>query len=279
MTGDGKVVNVAQVKLLSPFRYPGGKTWLVPKFKEWMQGLENRPGTFVDPFAGGGIIPLTAAVFDLADNVVMAELDNEVAAIWQVILDDPEWLCRRILGFEVTLENVKDTLSRRRRAIREIAFKGIIRNRMQRGGIMAPGASLIKSGENGKGLKSRWYAETLAKRIRKIYEYQDKIQFIHGDGFNVIEEYLEDETAVFFIDPPYTAGGKKAGQRLYVNNEIDHERLFGLMAEAQGRFLMTYDDAQEVLELANSHNFNVDRVLMKSTHHAVVYELLITRGL
>jgi len=30
------VTNVAQVKHLSPFRYPGGKTWLVPETRKWL---------------------------------------------------------------------------------------------------------------------------------------------------------------------------------------------------------------------------------------------------
>ena len=33
------IVNVASVKHLSPFRYPGGKTWLVPRVREWLATL------------------------------------------------------------------------------------------------------------------------------------------------------------------------------------------------------------------------------------------------
>jgi DNA adenine methylase len=33
------VVNVASVAQRSPFRYPGGKTWLIPTVRKWlMQG-------------------------------------------------------------------------------------------------------------------------------------------------------------------------------------------------------------------------------------------------
>ncbi|MBN2594284.1 MAG: hypothetical protein JXA81_12320, partial [Sedimentisphaerales bacterium] len=34
-----KVVNVASVPLRSPFRYPGGKTWLVPYVRQWLSSL------------------------------------------------------------------------------------------------------------------------------------------------------------------------------------------------------------------------------------------------
>lgn len=140
---------------------------------------------------------------------------------------------------------------------------------------MAPGASFLKFGENGRGIASRWYPQTLAKRIKAIYEHRDRIAFKEGDAFDFIPHFLGNPAAVFFIDPPYTAGGKRAGKRLYVHSEIDHTALFSLMARAQGNFMMTYDDAEEVKEVALGYGFFIRRVPMKSTHHAKMYELLI----
>ena len=97
---------------------------------------------------------------------------------------------------------------------------------MQRGGIMAAGAGLIKEGEAGKGLKSRWYPETLAKRIQTLQSIREGIAFEQTDAFEVVRRYAEDPNAFFFVDPPYTAGGKKAGTRLYTHNEVDHQGLF-----------------------------------------------------
>jgi DNA adenine methylase len=68
---------------------------------------------------------------------------------------------------------------------------------------------------------------------------------------------LSDKSAaVFFIDPPYTAAGKKAGSRLYTYAELDQEELFELASRLQGDFLMTYDDADGVRALAHSHGFD-----------------------
>ena len=44
--------NVAQVRQLSPFRYPGGKTWLVPEVRKWLMSSKRTPSVFVEPFAG-----------------------------------------------------------------------------------------------------------------------------------------------------------------------------------------------------------------------------------
>ena len=271
-------VNVAKVRQLSPFRYPGGKTWLVPYVRRWLAGLGFCPKVFVEPFAGGGIIGLTVAVGNLAHKVVMSELDPDVAAVWRTILQNPEGLCRRILEFEVTLENVRKVLAAEAMTEEERAFATIVRNRTQHSGILAPGASLVKSGESGKGLKSRWYPETLVRRIRLINKYHARIEFLEKDGFDVIRQHRGDPRAVFFVDPPYTAGGKKAGKRLYRFNDVNHEELFSLMARTEGAFLMTYDDADEVRQLARSHGFRVDRIPMKNTHHRVMYELLIRKA-
>ncbi len=35
----GHIVNVASVPQRSPFRYPGGKTWLVPRIRQWLKSL------------------------------------------------------------------------------------------------------------------------------------------------------------------------------------------------------------------------------------------------
>jgi DNA adenine methylase len=52
--------------------------------------------------------------------------------------------------------------------LESLAFTTIIENWVNRGGILANGASFIKNGENGKGITSRWYPETLRRRILAI---------------------------------------------------------------------------------------------------------------
>ncbi len=70
-TNPERIVNVASVPLRSPFRYPGGKTWLVPYIRRWLASCNSRPMEFIEPFAGGGIISLTVAAESLSDHVTM----------------------------------------------------------------------------------------------------------------------------------------------------------------------------------------------------------------
>jgi len=223
---------------------------------------------------------LTVAFEKLAEKVVLVELDEQVTAVWMTILsDDCEWLAERILSFDMNIENLKKELSHKTTSVKGTAFQTILRNRTLHGGIMAPGSGLIKYGENGKGIKSRWYPQTIARRIRAIADIRDRIEFVHGDGIQSICSYNTLKDAAMFIDPPYTAAGKMAGTRLYKYFELDHERLFAEVSKVQGDVLLTYDNAPELAELALRYGFDIRTIQMKNTHHAKMTELLIGRNL
>jgi len=223
---------------------------------------------------------LTVAFEKLADHVILCELDPEVVAVWRFITSsDYMHLANEIMKFQVSEANVRRVLSETSKEDCDVAFRTIVRNRMQHGGILAPGASLMKSGENGKGLTSRWYPKTLAMRIEAIGEIRSRFTIVEGDGIQLIDDHKQKKSTATFIDPPYTAAGKMAGSRLYRHSELDHKSLFSATQKLRGDFLMTYDNADGVRDLATNHGFDVEPVAMKNTHHAKMTELLIGRDL
>ena len=272
------IINVAAVRQLSPFRYPGGKTWLIPRIRQW---LKCPPAEFIEPFAGGGIVSLTVAAENLAEHVTMVELDEQVAAVWQTIFTDnqADWLAERIVSFDLTLKSLREELARSPESRREMAFQTILKNRTFHGGILAAGSAPLKNGENGKGVKSRWYAETLKKRLLTLAQLRDRVTFIHGDAYEIIHRHAANRTAAFFIDPPYSASGKGAGKRLYTHYELNHPALFQLLSTIAGDVLMTYEDHIGIRELAQTQGFAIKAVAMKNNHHAEMTELLIGRNL
>lgn len=273
-------VNVSTVPQRSPFRYPGGKTWFVPTFRNWVLNLHSKPKTLVEPFAGGGIISLTALFENMVQKVVMVELDEDVAAVWKTVVQgDAKWLANRILKFKLTRESVIEEISNSDVETKEKAFQTILKNRTNHGGILASGAGLLKHGENGKGIRSRWYPETLAKRFLNLDTIANRIRFCQTDGIDIMQEYTNQKDVIFFIDPPYTAGGKKAGSRLYRHCNLDHDRLFSVCDKLSGDFLMTYDNAEEVKNLARKHGFQMRLISMNNTHHATMEELVIGKNL
>jgi len=206
----------------------------------------------------------------------MVELDKDIAAVWQAILGkDNDWLADKIVNFDLNIENAKKVLFKKNPTIKDRAFITILRNRILHGGILANGSGFVKKGENGKGLHSRWYPDTLSSRIKNIKKISSKIDFLCEDGFDVIRKYKNDKKVLFFIDPPYTIAGK----RLYTHFDINHEELFELASKISSDFLMTYDDTEEVRNLSKKFKLVYKQVPMRTTHNAEKFELLISKNL
>ena len=267
------IPNIASVPQRSPFRYAGGKTWLVPRVRLWLKQSAEPAKQLIEPFAGGGIVGLTAAFERLAQQVTMVELDEEVAAVWQIILGgEYQWLAQRILNFDLNADNVRAELERPEKSLRDLAFCTILKNRVFHGGILAKGSGMIKQGENGKGLTSRWYPKTLHDRIMAIGHIRQGIHFQQGDGFELIEENLNNAQVYLFLDPPYVLAGK----RLYTHFELEHERLFALCAQFKGKFMLTYDDHPEIRQLAAKYHLDFRTMPMKTTHHLKKQEIILS---
>ncbi|MFP4545063.1 MAG: DNA adenine methylase, partial [Candidatus Kapaibacterium sp.] len=158
------------------------------------------------------------------------------------------------------------------KTLREQAFSTILKNRIFHGGIITKGAGLIKNGENGKGIKSRWYPKTLRDRILAIGHIKSKLRFITGDAFSELKKTTHDNNSYYFIDPPYTVAGK----RLYTHSEIDHDELFSLTSELKGKFMLTYDDTIEIRELTSKYGLDFRTIPMKTTHHIKKNEIIIS---
>lgn len=261
--------------MLSPFRYPGGKTWLVPRIAEWVQQQPNIV-EFAELFAGGASVGLAIAAAGLVEHVTLIERDPAIAVVWQAIFyGDAEAFADRILRFVCTAETVRDVLTASPVSPLDYAFQSLVKNRCSHGGIMTSGSGLLKHGENGKGLTSRWYPDTLAQRIMRLAMLKRCVTIIVGDGLTYLEKTRLRQDVAYFIDPPYTAPGKRAGRRLYRYHEIDHERLFTLCSVAAGPFAMTYDNSESVREMAARKGFCIEMVSMRGNRCIAIPELLI----
>ena len=271
-------VNVASVPQRSPLRYPGGKTWLIPHIREWLAA--TKPRILVEPFAGGGIVSLTAVMEGWVDQTLMVEMDRDVAAFWHAALRSGDALAQRIKSFAPTIERLREMEGTVPPELIDQGFRALVLNRTRRSGILAPGASFNKHGENGKGILSRWYPDTLIARLHAIEQHAHRIAFFEGDGTRLLQPLLRGwgKRAAVFVDPPYTAsGGKRAGTRLYAHNDIDHGSLLATLAAGRSNFLMTYDNAPEIVRLVRKHGFHAVSVQMKNAHHNRLPELVITR--
>lgn len=232
----------------------------------------------MEPFAGGASVTLAAVGEGLVDAGILYETDPQVAAVWETIIHgNVEALMVRIATFDCTLTRVTELLATQPTDTADLAFQTIVRNRVQRGGILAPGAGLMKAGEKGKGIASRWYPETLVNRITHIASFRERLTFHATDGVGALQDYIHSPTTALFLDPPYTAGSQKPGQRLYTAHRLDHDELFQVGASAKGPVLLTYNNTPDVQALAEDAGLVTRPIAMRNAHNAKQTELLIAK--
>ena len=209
----------------------------------------------------------------------MVDLDRDVAAFWRATLDHNEKMVDLIGKFTPTRKLINHLSHQAPKDVVEYGFRTLVLNRTRRGGVLAPGAALTKNGENGNGVVSRWYPETLQKRLNAIKGVRARLSFCEGDGVQLLEDVVADlHRACVFIDAPYTSSsGKRSGSRLYFHSEVDHEKVFYVMAHSRANVLMTYDCSDDIVALVHKHRFHAVVVTMKNGHHAHIPELIITR--
>jgi DNA adenine methylase len=259
---------------LSPFRYPGGKSALRTKVINWIRNLDYRVKHFVEPFAGGSSVGLAVAELDLADHVTLVERDPDVAAVWNVVLNGSvDKFATRIRGFVLTHESARGTLDGKEPDLVSRAFRCLLLNRISRGGVMAPGAGWLNYGEAGKGIHSRWYPETIAKRIETIHSLRAKLTFIRGDGLETLKNFSSTPHTVAFVDPPYVVNGRGAGIRLYRYHNVDCEKLFEIVRNFSGPMIVTYHRSQVVQREARTAGAECHTVVIR-TSHSVKRELI-----
>lgn len=264
---------------LSPFRYPGGKSRLRATIINWMAQLGFRPTHFVEPFAGGASVGLAVAELDLADRVTLAEIDPDVSAVWEVILNGKATaFANRIKDFRLTRSTAAEVAAVEPRDGLARAFRCLVLNRISRAGIMAPGAGWLREGENGNGIGSRWYPETLAKRIASTNALRNKITFVHGDGLAVLKKFAADPCAVAFVDPPYVVKGRGAGSRLYSYCNVDCDALFKIIRTFAGAMVITYHRSVIVERLSDEIGLERHTVTMQTGHTRAKRELIMYKA-
>ena len=264
---------------LSPFRYPGGKSRLRATVISWMRGLGFRPTHFVEPFAGGASVGLAVAELDLADHVTLAEIDPDVAAVWQVILNgQADAFARRIRNFSLSHESATEVVGKKPNDTLAKAFRCLLLNRISRAGIMAPGSGWLNQGENGNGIHSRWYPETLAQRVESTHALRAKLTFDPRDGLEVLRSFSTKPRAIAFVDPPYVVKGRGAGRRLYTHCDVDCEKLFEIVKRFLGPMIITYHRSVIIERLADAAGIERHTVTMQTGHTRSKRELIMYKS-
>ena len=122
---------------LSPLRYPGAKRRLVAYVADVLAMNGRSPGLFVEPFAGGASVALQLASDGVVDDLGLIDADPRIAAFWQAVFWDTNWLVDQINSVPLDLSTWRAMKSNADTSRRGLALAALYLNRTSFSGILA----------------------------------------------------------------------------------------------------------------------------------------------
>lgn len=242
------------------FRYPGGKGKLSDiisnklillsfyKFKGFIKNLEYR-----EPFFGGGSVGLEfLCQTKMVNSVWINDKDNGIISLWNAIVNNPEELKDRIRNFIPTTDNFysfKEELLKSTDCSVDIGFKKLVLHQISYSGLGTKSGGPL-GGQNQKSdykVDCRWSPFYMIKKIDKIRNILStlNIKFTSIDFSDLITE--NGENVILYLDPPYYIKGNSLYQ--FGFSVEDHKRLSELLQKTNHKWILSYDDCEEVREL------------------------------
>jgi len=257
------------------YRCAGGKRKVARKLvKRILKECGNHgPVAYCEPFCASGAVCLALLEKSgTVERVWVNDLDRGSYALWWSMINQPDELLRLVHGFEPSREAFfqfqRDFLENREFSLLELALRKLAVHQMSFSGMG------VMAGGPLREIASRWSPRCIERNLRKAHRLLNGKQVIVTNlDFRAVLAQVDEETFVF-ADPPYMMPGKSLYQ--FAFSQRDHEELRDMLARAQFRWLLTYDNCAEVRRMYS--NELIRRHYMTSTVCGVSRksELLIT---
>ena len=248
----------------SPLRYPGGKSKalktilpLVPAFSE-----------FREPFVGGGSLYLALRQQRPKASFWINDLNAELYHFWLYLRDCPDAL---ISGVQQQKDAATDGRALHRSLVGNVPGVGLQRairffllNRITFSGT-------VEAGGYSQGAFEKRFTQSSVERLRRVapllsgttitnFDYEEVVcapsaasgsPGALGTAASGSPGALGGEDVFIFLDPPYLSATKSKlyGKKGKLHTSFDHERFAAVMRDAPHKWLITYDDCEEVRAL------------------------------
>lgn len=240
-----------QQRYYSPLRYPGGKTFLAPLLSNIIEKKRLRNATYIEPYAGGAGAALALLCQNKVEQVVINDFDRAIYSFWRSAIYESERFVDAIRSTPVTVKEwrkQKAIYSNTKARRFDLGFATFFLNRTNMSGIL-DGGPIGGIAQTGKWkINARFYKETLVGRIEQLGALRDRIEVYNKDGVDLIEDYLDRDNVIVYLDPPYF----EKGATLYLNHyeAPDHIRLAGVLnSSPKSNWVLTYDNQRQIRQL------------------------------
>jgi DNA adenine methylase len=245
-------ISLKRLGNFSPLRYPGGKAPLAGFLDRVIKAQRLHGSVYIEPYAGGAGAALSLLFLEKVERIVINDLDPAIYAFWVAVTQETDWFIKRINKVEVSVEEWakqrKVYLNESKNGTKELGFALFYLNRTNRSGILS-GWPIGGIDQGGKWkIDARFNRSTLADRVRRIGLYSSRIEVKNQDGLSLAKKYLQKQSGLIYLDPPYFRKGKS----LYLNHFDDrqHEQLAEcLNAFPRASWVLTYDNVPEIRSL------------------------------
>lgn len=243
---------------ISPLRYPGGKGKTSNFFARLFQDNNLEGGIYVEPYVGGGSVALHLLFEGLADRIVINDKDRSLYAFWHSVLYSTEELCKLIIDTPVSVENWRNQKEiqnfKEEIDLLTLGFSTFYLNRTNRSGIIKGGIIGGFQQMGNFGIDARFNKTNLIERIKRIAQYENRIELHNLDAIRLVREQKEilPENTLFYFDPPYYIKGKG----LYMNyyGDDDHRNIQDEITQIEDqKWIVTYDCVPFIADLYRNY--------------------------
>lgn len=252
------------------FRYPGGKYYALKYLRKF---IDTRHTEYREPFVGGGSV-----FFDKnkAEINWINDLDEDLIKCYQAI-QNPHTRERLVERFSNEIANksrYSEVVNSKPKNDFEIAWKYYYLNRTSFSGKMVSPSWGYR--EKRSLPPERWH-----ERIKPCGEKLENVNVTSIDFERVISEPSNKEV-LMFVDPPYFNPVKKKHYRHgFIHS--DHVRLSDCLKNTKHKFVLTYDDCQEIRDMYSwakiyelSFFYRVGDSQTSNSQRKLGFELIIT---
>ena len=249
---------------ISPLRYPGGKSVLLPIFQRLC--VKNNINTFIETHCGGAGLSLSLIANKTIKKAIIGDIDPLVSSFWNEVLSkNINKFIDRIRNVNVDMDTYilqKEIYEKHKKGKKysqfDLAFCCLFRNRTNRAGLLNAGPiGGYKQNNSDYSIDVRFNKERIINRILRINLYRKKelISFKKFDSLKMLSNYESFKKSLFYIDPPYYLEGKNLYD-FYYNHE-DHVTLHKKLKQLKTKvnFVLSYDNAKEIEKLYENFNY------------------------
>lgn len=240
---------------LSPLRYPGGKSRLAAT----LLGLFPSFQTYREPFLGGASVFLRSRAGLFGSSWELSDKDGRLVNFWLHVQQSPEFLIFEIDRIRSTFPDGRDLfefVGTPTSDIRSDAARYFLRNRISFSGNQSTG------GYSEQAFNDR-LTENSIEKIRTASKLLEGVSLAQEDYSSAM---LRPGKEVFmFLDPPYLAArdSRLYGKNGLLHSNFDHQRFAETLLNSEHRWLVTYDDSQEIRSFFEGHaNIQIRKLSM-----------------